>query len=70
MSFGFSAGDFLCVGTLALKLYFSYKDGPNNFREVCRELLTLHTTLEQLQLDIDDPTSIISRCHTAQQQNL
>jgi len=70
MSFGFSVGDFLSVGSLALRLYFTYKDGPSDFRELCRELLTLHTTLEQLQLDIDDPTSIIARCHSTQQQNL
>ncbi|KAF8246957.1 hypothetical protein K440DRAFT_661700 [Wilcoxina mikolae CBS 423.85] len=70
MSFGFSAGDFLAVGSLALNLYLSYKDGPSDFRELCRELLTLHATLEQLQFDIDDPTSIVSRCRPSQGRNL
>jgi hypothetical protein len=70
MSIGFSVGGFLSVGSLALRLYFTYKDGPSEFRELCRELLTLRTTLEQLQLDIDDPTSIIARWHSTQQRNL
>lgn len=70
MSFGFSIGDCLAVSTLAANLYLNYKDAPDDFQELCRVLLTVHTTLGQIQIDADDPRSIISRCSQAQQQEL
>ena len=62
MSFGCGVGDFIAVGSLALRLYVSYREGPNDYRELTRELLSLHTTLEQLRSDTEDSDSILARC--------
>ena len=62
MSFGYGVGDVIAVGTLALRLYVSYRDGPSEYRELTRELLSLHTTLDQLRTDMEDPDSILARC--------
>lgn len=70
MSFGFSIGDFISVGSLALSLYLSYRDGPSEIREVSRELLSLHTTLEELRHDLEDPDSTISRSSSKKTRNL
>lgn len=61
MSFGFSVGDFISIGTLALKLYVAYREGPLEFREISRELLSLHTTLEEISSNLSAPVSLFSR---------
>jgi hypothetical protein len=70
MSFGLSVGDFIAIGSLALRLYVNYHEGPLEFQEVLRELLSLHTTLEELRNDVVNPSSALSRCSSSKQQNL
>ena len=51
MSFGFSVGDFLVVGTLAWEVYKNvYKaarNAPESFQKVHHDVLSLHAVLKE-----------------------
>jgi hypothetical protein len=59
MSFGISIGDFIAVSRLALDLYVAYRDGPAEVKEVSRQLMSLHATLEELSQNLQDPDSFV-----------
>ena len=47
MSFGFSVGDFLAVGTLAWDVYKSCRAAPDSFSNISNEVLSLHAVLKE-----------------------
>jgi hypothetical protein len=61
MSFGFSVGDFLAVGTLTLKLYRAFKDAPAEFNEISGELSSFHIVLCDLKDQAYDSNSLLNR---------
>lgn len=61
MSFGFSVGDFLAVGTLTLRLYRAFKDAPAEFNEISGQLSSFHIVLCDLKDQADDPNSLLNR---------
>ena len=70
MSFGFSVGDFIAVGNLAWTIYRSCKGMSDEYLEVSREALTVHTVIKELQDEADDPQSILNRRGIARKQEL
>lgn len=48
MSFGFSVGDFIAVGKLALAVYRSCRDAPESFSNISMEVLSLHAVLTEV----------------------
>lgn len=61
MSFGFSVGDFLAVGKLAIQLYSACASASEEFQELRRDLSSIHTVLYGLQLQADDSSSLLRR---------
>jgi len=61
MSFGFSVGDFLAAGQLALTLYTACKGAPGELGELARELNSIHTLLADLEHQSQDPNSLLRR---------
>jgi hypothetical protein len=59
MSFGFSLGDFITAGGLALTLYNACANAPEEFQELRRDLSSIHTVLSSLQSQAEDPGSIL-----------
>ncbi|RPB18755.1 hypothetical protein L211DRAFT_795784 [Terfezia boudieri ATCC MYA-4762] len=49
MSFGFSVGDFLGVGTLVWNVYSAYAGAPEQFRNFSQEILSLHVVCKQIE---------------------
>jgi len=49
MSFGFSVGDFLGVGTLVWSVYSSYAGAPEQFRNFSQEILSLHVVFKKVE---------------------
>lgn len=61
MSFGFSVGDFIAVGTLTWQVYRACKDASGDFQELSRELSSLHIILLELEDEAKSPTSLLNR---------
>jgi hypothetical protein len=65
MSFGFSVGDFVRTGQLALRLYRDYyrvaRFAPQEIELLRREINTLHSAIELLHEEINDEESILRR---------
>ncbi|KAF8249029.1 ankyrin [Wilcoxina mikolae CBS 423.85] len=61
--FGFSIGDFIAVGDLALRLYrqcyLVARNAPHEFQILTKELGTLHTTVLVLREEVVDPDSVL-----------
>lgn len=70
MSFGFGVGDFLAVGNLAWRVYRSCKDLTEEFQEACREALTIHTVIRELQDEATDPQSPLNSRGALRKQEL
>jgi ankyrin repeat protein len=70
MSFGFSVGDFLAVGNLCMKLYRSFKDVPDTFNEIGRELSSFYIVLCDLEHQASDPESLLNRRGASQKNEL
>ena len=49
MSFGYSLGDFIAIGTLAWNLYKSCKGAPESFGDISSEVLSLHAVLKEAE---------------------
>jgi hypothetical protein len=49
MSFGYSVGDFIALGTLAWSVYKSCKDAPEAFENISLEVLSLHGVLKEAE---------------------
>jgi len=49
MSFGFSVGDFLGVGTLVWKVYRAYAEAPEQFQDFAHEILSLHVVFKKIE---------------------
>jgi hypothetical protein len=49
MSFGYSAGDFITIGTLAWGVYKSCKGAPESFGDISLEVLSLHAVLKEAE---------------------
>ena len=47
--YGFGVGDLVAVGTLAWDLYKSTKDGPESFRNIHLETLSMHVVLKEAE---------------------
>jgi hypothetical protein len=65
MSFGYSVGDFIAVGTLAWQIYKSCKGAPESFGNIHLEVLSLHATLKEAE-----ETVFAHRLSPAQQERL
>ncbi|KAL5321187.1 hypothetical protein ACEPPN_011999 [Leptodophora sp. 'Broadleaf-Isolate-01'] len=61
MSFGFSVGDFLAVGKLSIRLWRSFKDAPQEFAEVSRELSSVNIVIADLSDQAGSLTSLLNR---------
>lgn len=61
MSFGFGVGEFLTVGQLVLKLYNACNSAPGEFGLLKADLSSLHILLYSLELQAEDPTSLLQR---------
>ena len=61
MSFGFSIGDFVVLGTLAKDLYKQCKDAPEEFRNVRKEVGSLRVAVRQLEKEAESEHSLLNR---------
>ncbi|RDW56533.1 hypothetical protein BP6252_14123 [Coleophoma cylindrospora] len=61
MSFGYSVGDFLAVGSLCLQVYKSYKSVPETFDEIGRELCSCHIVLVLLEEQASNGESFLNK---------
>ncbi|KAF8245176.1 hypothetical protein K440DRAFT_604272 [Wilcoxina mikolae CBS 423.85] len=63
MSFGFSVGDFIAVGTLAWNLhrkcYLVARDAPEEFKQLVKELNTLSSAIQILEEEVKDLDSTL-----------
>lgn len=48
MSFGYSIGDFIAIGELALRVYREYREAPAQFTAISTELASLHLVLKDV----------------------
>jgi len=57
MSFGCGVGDILAISKLAWDVYNSYKDAPNDFRNISGEIKSLHIIVnsDNLKAIFQDP---------------
>jgi hypothetical protein len=65
MSFGYSVGECIAVGTLAWQIYKSCKGAPESFGNIHLEVLSLHVTLKEAE-----ETVFAHRLSPAQQEHL
>jgi hypothetical protein len=49
MSFGYSVGDFVALGTLAWSVYNSCKGAPESFNDISLEVFSLHAVLKEAE---------------------
>jgi N-terminal domain on NACHT_NTPase and P-loop NTPases len=63
MSFGYSVSDIVVLGQLAWKAYRSCKDAPESFRNISREVLSLHALLKEIEENIGTETLSSSQAH-------
>ncbi|KAF8445097.1 hypothetical protein BGX38DRAFT_1119610, partial [Terfezia claveryi] len=49
MTFGFSIGDFVSVGTLVWNVFSAYAGAPEQFRNFSQEILSLHAVYKQIE---------------------
>ena len=70
MSFGFSVGDFLTFGALALALSEAFASAPEEFRSLSADLDILHGLIGQFERDASDPESPLSQCSTEKRVHL
>ena len=49
MSFGYSVGDFIALGTLAWRVYKSCKEAPESFQDISSEVLSLYVVLKEAE---------------------
>ncbi|CZR61232.1 uncharacterized protein PAC_11128 [Phialocephala subalpina] len=70
MSFGYSVGDFIAALDLAVKLYSTFKNAPNEFAEISRELESFSVVLRSLKDQAGDPESVLNRNATAKRSEL
>jgi len=54
LSFGFSIGDFIAIGDLALKVYRQYHDAPAQFAAISTEVGSLHLVLKDVDCTIKE----------------
>lgn len=52
MSFGYSIGDFIAVGELALKIYRDYRDAPAQFSAISTEVGSVYLVLKDVDNSI------------------
>ena len=55
MSFGISLSDFITLPQFALKVYQVCRDGPDEFRDLAREVQSLAIVLENLEIGTGGP---------------
>lgn len=48
MSFGFSVGDFIAVGTLAFKVHKACRGSSESFRNISMKVASLHIVLKEV----------------------
>jgi len=70
MSFGFAVGDSIAVGELSWRIYRSCKGLTEEFHEISREALTVHTVVKELQDEADNMNSVLNRRGTPRKQEL
>jgi hypothetical protein len=49
MSFGYSVGDFIAIGTLSWEVYKSCKEAPGSFKDISSKVLSLHVVLKEAE---------------------
>lgn len=52
MRVGFSTSDFPSLGSLTWNVYRSCRDGPESFRNISNEVLSLHAVLKEVEEDL------------------
>ena len=70
MSFGFAVGDILAVSNFAWTLYRSCKGASEEFQEISREVITLHTGIKELEEDACNPDSLLNRVGKSRKSEL
>ena len=61
MAFGFSPSDFILAAKMAKGIYKACKNGPEDYKEVCRETKSLKCALDTLSEDAKDPQSVLNK---------
>ena len=61
MSFGFSIGDVVALGTLAWKSVQNSRKACGEYSELTREVSALHHVLQRLELEVVKPESPINK---------
>jgi hypothetical protein len=61
MSFGYGIGDCVALGQLAWRVYKSYKDAPEHFKNISLEVLSLHAVLREVEENISAQTLPVTR---------
>lgn len=56
MSYGYGVGDILGVSKLAWDVYISYKDAPEDFRNISDEIKSLHIIIDRYKDRFQDKT--------------
>jgi hypothetical protein len=54
MSFGFSIGDFVCVGQLAWQIYRKCKSASSEFKSISSQLISLHIVFKDVNETIEE----------------
>ena len=70
MSFGWGAGDIIAGINMVQTVIRAVKDGPAEYREIHRELLSLIVALKSVQESMDDPVSLLNRKGKSRKQEL
>lgn len=69
-SFGFSVGDFIALGGLALELRRAYESAPGEYRSLAGDLEIFNGLVSQLENDVEIETSSLRQCNPEQKQRL
>jgi hypothetical protein len=70
MSFGWAAGDIITGINIVQNVISAIKDGPAEYHEIHRELLSLNIALKPVQESTDDPDSLLNRKGQPRKQEL
>jgi hypothetical protein len=69
-SFGFSVGDFITLGVLALELRRAYASAPIEYRSLAGDLEIFNGLVSQLENDVGIESSSLRQCSPQQKQQL
>ena len=63
MSFGWSVGNFIAISGLAVRVYIAYKDAPDDYRYISKDIAALQALIDRVAQHFRDTTIISSDDH-------